>query len=550
MATSLEFAISRWKRTLLLALAAVGTLTGIFVQPGSTSSVREGGIFRVSFQGISLQAFDHVDPALAYSRESWALLDTVCARLMTYPDKPPPEGYRIVPEVAADFPKVSPDGKTTTFKLRTGFRFSDGSPVRASAFAQAINRTLAPGVNSPAFLYTQAIVGADDVRAGKTRAAAGVTARGSTLVVRFTREVRDFAAWTTMPFFCAVPPTLPPDAEGVRRFPGAGPYYITEYRPNERVIIRRNRHYGGKRVHHVDGFDVDLSASSPQEVLDRIEAGKADWGYALPAIHLEPGRALISKYGINFSRFFVVRGLTLSLYVLNSSRPLFRDNPKLRRAVNFALNRTELVLRGAEQATDQYLPKHVQGFKDHRIYPPQGDPRRAKALAEGNLRGGKAVFYVPDFPQKLGTAQVLQQQLAEIGLEVEIRKIAEYAAAAAYLGRLGNADEPWDLAIVIWTPDFVDPSGYVNRLLDAQSAGGTNLARFDEGPFIDLMRRAARRQGTARGSAYTMLDLQLGRDAAPLVPLAVLNEATLVSGRVGCMLLRPGLLLTRVCLKR
>ena len=109
-----------------------------------------GRIFRVSFQGSSsLQAFDHVDPALAYTRESWALLDTVCARLMRYPDKPPPEGYRIVPEVAADFPKVSPDGKTTTFKLRSGFRFSDGTPVDAGAFAHAIHRTMAPGVESP-----------------------------------------------------------------------------------------------------------------------------------------------------------------------------------------------------------------------------------------------------------------------------------------------------------------------------------------------------------------------------------------------------------------
>ena len=62
-----------------------------------------------------------------------------------------------------------------------------------------------------------------------------MTASGTSLTIRFTREVREFAAWATMPFFCAVPPTLPsPDPEGVRKFPGAGPYYIHEYRPNER----------------------------------------------------------------------------------------------------------------------------------------------------------------------------------------------------------------------------------------------------------------------------------------------------------------------------
>jgi len=184
------------RRSLLLLSLAVPSLFAIAVQPGAQGSTtaRAGGIFKVSYQGLSLQAFDHVDPALAYSRESWTLLDTVCARLMRYRDKPPPEGYEIVPEVASAVPTISTDGKTYTFKLRSGFRFSDGRPVRADAFAHAINRTLAPGVNSPAYLYTQAIVGADDVRAGRTTAAAGVVARGNTLVVRFKREVRDFAA--------------------------------------------------------------------------------------------------------------------------------------------------------------------------------------------------------------------------------------------------------------------------------------------------------------------------------------------------------------------
>ena len=108
------------------------------------------------------------------------------------------------------------------------------------------------------------------------------------------------------------------------------------------------------------------------------------------------------------------------------------------------------------------------------------------------------------------------------------------------------------MALILWTPDFVDSYGYVNGLLDARSPGGTNLARFDEQRYLDLMHGAARRQGAARGRAYANLDLQLARDAAPVVPMGVLNEATLVSARVPkeCMLLRPGLVLTTVCLKR
>jgi ABC-type oligopeptide transport system substrate-binding subunit len=541
------------RRPLILACLAAASLLSVAVLPGARGSTdaREGGIFRVSFQGSSsLQAFDHVDPALAYTRESWTLLDTVCARLMRYRDLPPPRGYTLVPEVAAAPPTVSRDGRTYTFKLKPGYRFSDGRPVRADAFAQAIHRTLAPGVDSPAYPYTRAIVGADDVHAGRARAASGVTARDSTLVIRLTREVRDFAAWTTMPFFCAVPPTLPPSPEGVRTFPGSGPYVVRDFLPDRRVVIRRNRYYGGDRAHHVDGFDVDLTSGSPQQVLDRIEKGKADWGYATTAVHVEPGRRLIAKYGINFSRFFVERGLTTALYVFNSSRPLFRDNPELRRAVNLALNRLECALRTAEDPTDQDLPTSVAGASVRRIYPLDGDIRRARALAEGHRREGKLVFYVPQWARKLNAAQQVQEQLAEIGLEVEIRELAEYATSSAYLGRLGNPDEPWDMAFVVWSPDYVDPFAYLNRILDTQHAGGTGLARFAEAPYIGLMREAARRSGPARARAYAALDLRLRRDAAPFVPMAILNEATLVSARSGCLLRRPSLVLTTVCLKR
>ena len=364
------------RRLLVLACLAAPSLLAVAVLPGAQGSTgaREGGIFRVSFQGSSsLQAFDHVDPALAYTRESWTLLDTVCARLMRYRDRPPPQGYQLVPEVAAAPPAVSRGGRTWTFRLRAGFRFSDGSPVRADAFAQAIHRTIAPGVDSPAYAYTRAIVGAEDVHAGRAARASGVVARGRTLAVTFTRPVGEFDAWTTMPFFCAVPPTLPPDAEGVRRFPGAGPYVVQEYRPDERITIRRNRYYGGDRVHHVDGFDVDLHANSAEEVLDRIEAGQADWGYTLPQAAFLPSRGLIDKYGINNSRFWVTPGLTVATLALNSARPLFKDNAKLRRAVNLAMDRSHFINdKSVSTDTDQLRAPRRAGVHGSQDLPAHG----------------------------------------------------------------------------------------------------------------------------------------------------------------------------------
>lgn len=539
------------RRRLIVAAVAVAAVP---VQAGAVASApdaRDGGIFRVAFA-----RFDYVDPALAYSVESRMLLDTTCARLMSYPDKAPPEGLRIVPEVAASYPRASHDRKTWTFTLRRGFRFSNGAPVRADAFARAINRTLAPGITSPAFQYTQSIAGADDVRAGKAAAARGVTARGNTLVVRFTRPVPDFPAWTTMTFFCAVPPGLPSgDPEGIDAFPAAGPYYVAEYRPGERVLLRRNRFYGGRRPHHVDGFDVDLRPRSPGEILDRVERNETDWSYVPAPTYLDPSRRLIARYGRDRSRFFLRPGLTLRLLVLNSSRPLFKNNPRLRRAVNLAINRRDLTsttagAQGTGTLTDQYLPPLVPGYRDARINPlMRSDIRAAKELARGNTREGKAIFYVPDFPPPLAFAQLVKQQLAEIDLEVSLRPVPYHVTNSAYLGPLGVPGEPWDIALVLWTPDYIDPYAYVNRLLDARFVGGTNLAYFVSAKYNRLMRLAARLEGEARYRRYGDLDIDLARSAAPLVPVEFFDEPTLVSTRVGCIVLRPALDLTAVCLK-
>jgi peptide/nickel transport system substrate-binding protein len=540
---------SRKWRLVPLVVAALGVLAQQ-AAVASTPAARDGGIFRVAFSRL-----DYVDPALAYSVEARALLDTTCARLMTYPDKPSPEGLRLVPEVAAAYPRVSHDRKTWTFTLRRDFRFSSGALVRADAFRRAINRTLDPEITSPALQYTQSIVGADDVRAGRVDAARGVVARGNTLVVRFTRPVPDFPAWTSMSFFCAVPPNLRVDPEGVDAFPSAGPYYVADFRPGERVLIKRNRYYRGRRPHHVDGFEVDVRPRSAGELLDRVERGEADWSYVTAPVYLDPSRRLIAKYGLDKSQFFIRPGLTLRVLVLNSSRPLFRGNPQLRRAVNFAVNRralsaTTASAQGSGTLTDQYVPRVVPGFRDARINPlASSDVSRAKNLARGHTRDGTAIFYVPDFAPPLAFAQATKRQLAEIGLEVTLRPVPYHVTNSAYLGPLGRPGEPWDIALMLWTPDYIDPYAYVNRLLDARFIGGTNFARFASPKYNRLMRLAARLHGAARYERYGELDVDLARNAAPLVPIEFFDEPTLVSKRVGCVVLRPTLDLTAACLK-
>jgi peptide/nickel transport system substrate-binding protein len=526
----------------------VGLATTAYALPdrASPGKLRNDGTFRVAMFGI-----DFVDPAMAYLPSSWLLLDATCAKLMNYPDLRLPDGLQPVPEVAAGYPRVSKDGKTYTFILRRSFRFSNGAKLDARSFERQITRILE--LRTDGLQYVQGIVGADDVLAGRSSSPAGVVARGNKLVIRLTRPIPDFPARLAMPFFCAVAPGLPADVEGVRGFASAGPYYVADYQPGRRVVLQKNRHYGGKRPHHVDRFVITFT-NEAVKVVDEIERGSADWGFLIPKALAERGRELVRKYGVNKSRLFIRPAPELKFFVLNTERRLFKNNARLRRAINFAVNRAELAAAHGYRSvrpTDQYLPNGFPGFRDADIYP-LGRPnvRRAQALARGRLRGGKAVLYTVDLPLGIEMAQLMRRYLARIQLDVKIESFPR----DVLFKKLATRGEPFDIGWAVggWLTDYNDPSAFINVLLDGRRIGEGNWSHFNSPRYNRRMARASRlRLGWARYRTYGNLDIALARDAAPMVAYASGNAVTYVSKRLDprCRILRPQLDLAAVCLK-
>src|SRR2546423_4245216 len=100
--------------------------------------------------------FATLDPALAQTADAWELEYATCAKLLNYPPRSGYRGTRLVPEVAP-LPAVSSDRLTYTFKVRTGWRFSDGSPVTAASFGRALERAQSPELVSPAFNYLREV---------------------------------------------------------------------------------------------------------------------------------------------------------------------------------------------------------------------------------------------------------------------------------------------------------------------------------------------------------------------------------------------------------
>jgi peptide/nickel transport system substrate-binding protein len=277
---------------------------------GSPHGIKEGGTFRIAMPAGS---FTTIDPALADG--GLGLLAPACGSLMEYPSKPLPEGGRLRPELAEGDPVVSRNGRTYTFTVRKDARFSTGSAVTARAFARAIERIRDPAMQSPL------AADLEDIR--------GVIGNGRTLTLKLTGRVPDFLS--SLKRVCAVSPSLPADPEGAKApLHSAAPYYVSEYVPGERLVLERNRFYKGQRPHHVDRYVTDLGANAGT-LIDDIASGKIDFS---PTINLgDRGRELRQRYGINKpqGQLFVKPANELRLFVLNTSRPLFRNNPKLPR---------------------------------------------------------------------------------------------------------------------------------------------------------------------------------------------------------------------------
>jgi ABC-type oligopeptide transport system substrate-binding subunit len=503
---------------------------------------------------------DYVDPQLSYYGETWKLEAATACKLMNWPDKEGAAGAVATPEVAAGLPLISRDGKTYTFTIRSGFRFSNGKPVTAQSFVDAFNRFANPKMQSTGVQFLDIVKGAQAVVDGKASTISGVTAKGSKLVIQLTKPSPDLLARTTMPFVQAIDPTLAGqiDANGINEYASCGPYYFSSRTPGRSVTLKRNTYYKGPRAANADTIQVNIGNDVAVEY-QNVEKGTTD--YASGGIPATEWKNVVTRYGLNKKDGRVqVRPLLDIRYVaMNHARPLFRDNPGLAKAVNWAVDRQAFAAQGGYlygKRTGQILPPGMLGYNPQGIYPLRitaNTAKQAKKLAQGNLRDGKAVLWSANSGTAPLQAQLIQYNLSQIGLDAEIKLLPR----AQQFTNAGNPKTAsYDLTVERWGADYADPYDFVNILLDGRQVGNpqhNNYAYFDVSKYNTQMASASLLTGAKRGAAYAAIDGAMMRENPPWAPLVNSNDRTFLSARVGCVTINEaqagGPLLNLVCLK-
>ncbi len=495
------------------------------------------------------------EPALSTDPGAYEIEFATCAKLLNYPDKPTPEGWQLQQEVAAAMPTVSADGRTYTFQIRPGYRFSPPSnqPVTAETFRYSIERALSPRLaegpvvpNPPGPRVIDDIEGERAFLDGTASHISGLRAAGDTLSITLIRPSPDFLERLALPFFCPVPVGTPSVAGAPHRavpagdgsIVSAGPYYVAYSRGDGYVILKRNPNYHGPRPHALDAIaireDADASAA-----LDRVRGRGWDGITSMADPELDPGGPLARAWGAGSAaaaggdqRYFLTPGLGSRYIVFNSSRGIFASQ-RVRRAASLALDRDALAAAWSDAPTGQLLPPALPGYREKDLYSLSGSVAEARALMGG--RTGTAVMAIPRGCDRCtDAAHVVQADLAAIGIQVRVREVDDLQGALESGAR-------FDLLDASTTILYPDAGSFLAQMIQEMEHPGQQdigLHAIPHGwlpPGVQKkIEGLAYQSGDARQTAAGRVADELATNEVPFAAYGAPQTTQFVAPRVGC----------------
>jgi peptide/nickel transport system substrate-binding protein len=429
---------------------------------------------------------DSLDPALGASTQSYEATWLAYTGLVTYAHAPGEAGAKLIPGLAQELPEVSADGKTYTFTLRKGLRYSDGQPVKAADFAHAIQRAIKLGWGNKQFL-TGYIAGAEAFDAGKAHAISGISSDEGTgkIVVKLTAPFGPFLNVLAFPAAGLVPSATPMKPLPNDPPPGVGPYEIAHVVPNQSFSVLANPQWAKEAISGIPGGHVNVSVkivSNNQSAAEQVLSGGADvfdWNDTVP------GTLLGQVHARAASRYAQEPTVSTEFFFLNTKSKPF-SSQLVREAVNYALDRRALArLAGGLLTPACYLLPI--GMPGHPSAPcPYGDPNAAPNLGkakelvtQSGLAGTAVDVWSEPHPPHKEYADYYASVLGSIGLKAKVKIVA----AAQYPATIGNikTTNP-QTGWIAFSQDFPNPIDFY-QLLNAESIAPTenhNLSQVND----------------------------------------------------------------------
>ncbi|GGZ74981.1 ABC transporter substrate-binding protein [Streptomyces echinoruber] len=511
-----------------LAATACGGSDDNSGNSGGSGAGKNGGTFRM---GITEPVA--IDPYNAQESEGILVTDNLFTGLY----EPTADG-QVVPALATS-KKASSDGKTWTFTIKKGTKFTNGEPVDAQAFIRGWNRVAQKSAASDVAYHMAGIEGFDEIQAGKSKAMSGLSAPDPyTLQVKLSSPDFEFYIKTTHTVFSPVPKAAG-DAhnKAYNEAPiGNGPFKMQgKWEHNKSITLVRNDSYGLKKA-HLDKVQIDILNANNGVTLEYqgFESGQYDWA-RMPTPQLPAAKAKYEPQGEWIQED--TNGMNYLLPITDNG-PM--KNPKARLAVSYAIDRDAIikgVFQGMMTKSTTILPPVFKDVyqKDLCTSCVKQDKAKAKQLArEGGLKPGTTI----ELGYNTGSGheewiQAVKQQLEDVlGVKVKStgKPFAELLADQQKPGATG-------LYRFAWGADYPTPDNYLFPLLDTASINkdssgkvtGDNRGRYSSKQFDALVAKARSTADQAgRNALYKQAEKKALDDMA-LIPLWNRTQLRLVN---------------------
>lgn len=265
---------------------------------------------------------------------------------------------------------------------------------------------------------------------------------------------------------------------------GTGPFQLVAYQKDAVIRYKANPDYWeGKAAIDNLVFAITPDASVRYQKLKAGECHVMPYPNPadLAAMKKDPDINLLEKEGLNVG------------YMAYNTQVAPFDNPKVRKALNKAINKKaiiEAVFQGAGKEAKNPIPPTIWSYNDA-IVDDTYDPAASKAALEAEgVKDLKMNIWAmpvqrPYNPNARRMAELLQADFAKVGVTVDI---VSYEWGE-YLKR--SKDVKRDGAVLLgWTGDNGDPDNFLAVLLGCDGVGGSNRAQWCYQPFEDVIQKA------------------------------------------------------------